>query len=334
MDDLRLVLIADRLYTDNVDVSFSSSSLEQISDEYFNNVFEALKTLSSQVVHYNSPDEFINNIQKHKKDLVFTIYGGERSRNRMALIPAICESYRIKYCGADTYARIICQDKYLSKLYCNDFGLKSAKGYLIRDINEVQLLDNLDFPIVLKPNMEGSSIGITENSLVSNIHEANILIRDLLKVHKQPILAEEFIGGKEVCFYIIGDNTGLKLFSALELYFEDDEYYMQKHLYCANLKHLSEKLRYRTILDNISLSEIEKIKAIFISLGKMDYMRIDCRIKNDELYLIELTPDAHIGADSGFGYLASRFDMSYSDLFKSIINTALNYYRPQDSNLR
>lgn len=334
MDDLKLVLIADRLYTDNVDVSFSSSTLEKISDEYFNDVFEALKTLSPQVVHYNSPDEFINNIQKHKKDLVFTIYGGEKSRNRMALIPAICESYGIKYCGADTYARIICQDKYLSKLYCNDFGLKSAKGYLIRDINEVQLLDNLVFPIVLKPNMEGSSIGITESSLVKNIHEANILIKDLLEVHKQPILAEEFIEGKEVCFYIIGDNKGLKMFSALELYFEDDEQYMQKHLYCANLKHLSEKLRYRTILNKLPFQEIEKIKAIFLSLGKMDYMRIDCRIKNNELYLIELTPDAHIGADSGFGYLAPQFDMSYSDLFESIINTALDYYQLLDSNLR
>ena len=53
------------------------------------------------MTHYNTLKEFIDNVRQHKHDLVFTIYGGRRSGKRMALVPAICESYGIKFVGAD-----------------------------------------------------------------------------------------------------------------------------------------------------------------------------------------------------------------------------------------
>lgn len=334
MSEIGIVLIADRLFTDEKDTSFSSSSLEQISDEYFYDVYNSLKAISSHITHYNTPNDFIDNIQKHKNELVFTIYGGEKSRNRMALIPSICESYHIKYCGADTYSRILCQDKYLSKLYCHDFDLKSANSYLIRDSSEICLLDNLSFPLVLKPNMEGSSIGINDKSIVTNIKNAEILIRELLDTHQQPVLAEEFIEGKEICFYIIGNDKNMEMFSALEIFLKTDESYFLTHLYTADLKHKSDDQTYRFMTDKLPKQEVCKIRNIFHSLGKMDYMRIDCRLKNNELYLIELTPDAHIGADSGFGYIADNMDLSYQDVFNSIIRTSLSYYQSPTASLK
>lgn len=330
-----VVLIADRLYTNEISTEFDAANLEKISDEYYYGLYEELATVNDKrVIHYQSPKELIDNAYKHKNDLIFTIYGGEKSRNRMALIPAICESYGLKYVGADTYARIICQDKYLSKIYCDRFGLKTAPSFLLENELDIYLMNDLSFPLVLKPNMEGSSIGITEESIVYNMEQASSLANRLFAVHNQPILAEEFIEGKEVSFYIVGNGGQFSLLSALEIYVDGDEEYLYKHLYSADVKHHSEHIAHRDITHMISPESIDIIKKIFISLGKMDFMRIDCRLKNNVLYLIELTPDAYIGPSSGFIDAAHTIGKTYTDLIELIIHTAYFSNQNQCANLR
>jgi D-alanine-D-alanine ligase len=325
MNSINIVLIADRRYTDRVDTSLTATDLEMISDDYFYDVFNALVKITPKVTHYNTPEELIQNINIHRNDVVFTIYGGEISRNRMALIPAICESSRIRYAGADTYARILCQDKYLSKLYCEDFGIKTAKGYIVRNIDELKGIYSFNLPLVVKPNMEGSSIGITEKSLINNYEDAIKLSMTLLNTYKQPVLIEEFISGKEVSFYIIGKDGHFDMLAALEIYVESDENYLYSHLYTSNLKHKSDRIRHRIITNEILQNEIGKIRDIYLSLGKIDYMRIDCKLVGNELYLIELTPDAYIGSHSGFVDIANNLNIRYEELFRLIINNALTH---------
>ena len=88
-----------------------------------------------------------------------TIYGGEISRNRLALVPAICESMNVKFLGADVYNRIICQDKNLCKTFAKRFNILSPNSILIYDENDISLIKSLKLPLVVKPNYEGSSIG-------------------------------------------------------------------------------------------------------------------------------------------------------------------------------
>lgn len=329
-----IVLIADRVYTNDIKTEFDATNLEKISDEYYYGLYEELtKVCGGDVIHYQSPKYLADNAYKHKNDLVFTIYGGEKSRNRMALVPAICESYGLKYVGADTYARIICQDKYLSKIYCERFGLQTAPSVLLENKLDIQLMRDLSFPLVLKPNMEGSSIGITEDSIVYNMEQASLLADRLFSAHNQPILAEEFIEGKEVSFYIVGNGGQFSLLSALEIYMERDEEYLCKHLYSAEIKHHSDNIVHRDITCMIRQESVEIVKRIFTSLGKMDFMRIDCRLKDDSLYLIELTPDAYIGPYSGFIDAAQTIGKNYTDLIELIIHTAYTSNQNQCANL-
>ena len=78
-----VVLVADRLYTDDINTEFDASDLEKISDEYYYGLYEELKKVcGGTVFHYQSPKDLADNAYKHKDDIVFTIYGGEKSRNR------------------------------------------------------------------------------------------------------------------------------------------------------------------------------------------------------------------------------------------------------------
>lgn len=136
MINYNLVLIADRVGNKST-LDMSSNLLEQIGDDYFFQIYNSLQRISPKVTHYNDLPTFIDNIYKHKQDIVFTIYGGNASRNRMALVPGICESYNIKYVGADVYNRIICQDKNISKEIAKKAGLLVPDSITINSLEDL-----------------------------------------------------------------------------------------------------------------------------------------------------------------------------------------------------
>jgi D-alanine-D-alanine ligase len=327
-----VVLIADRIFLSYDNVEAEADTLEMIPDEYFFQIFEGLSAISKSVTHYNTLEEFIDNVQQHKDDLVFTIYGGRRSRNRMALVPAICESYGIKFVGADTYARIVCQDKQISKEVIRRFELKTAEYLLIDHFTDMELLQTLNYPLVIKPNMEGSSIGIHAHSRVSNYIDAKALSLELLKEFKEAVIAEEFLSGHEVCVCVSGDINEVKLMEPMEVYAPSDNDYFINRLYTAYDKHVSDlSIEHRPIF--INERDIEKLKRIFLSFGKMDYMRIDGRVKDGIFYLIELTPDAHLGKTSSFADAFKKNGLEYKDMLLSFTHNALTYYQNPYSNV-
>ncbi|GAB3522240.1 D-alanine--D-alanine ligase family protein [Emticicia fontis] len=335
LSELCIVLIADRTYESYILSDIEGNKLEMISNEYYDSVFNALKSICKEVIHYQSPEKLIDNAFKHKNDLVLTIFGGSDSRNRMALIPAICESYNIKYVGADVYARVVCQDKFLGKEFAKRFELQLASGVLIDNLEMLPFIKDLKLPLVVKPNFEGSSIGITENSKVNSYEEAIELAKHLFERFNQSILVEEFIAGREVYICIVGNKSKIILLEAMEVVFNDDEDYLIERIYSAKDKHLSEKSNYyRPVTHLLSQKEIQNLESLFLSLGKMDFMRIDGRITDSGFVLIELTPDAYIGNDSSIAYAAKMNNLSYMELFKTIIHTALESYHTPYSNYK
>lgn len=332
-DSLSIVFIADRLFTSSKNVEIKSCDLEKISDEYFLSTFDSLSKIATKVTHYNTLDEFIDNIQPHKDEIVFTIFGGAISRNRMGLVPGICEAYNIKFIGGDVYARMVCQDKQISKEIAKRFELKTPEYILIETQEQIEQIHNyINTPVVIKPNLEGSSIGIDSDSLCYNIEDAKGKTREILNKFNQPILVEDYIDGKEVVVCIIGNENEINLFEVVEIYNLDNENYFSNKLYTAEEKHLSTRLKHRVITKEIKDNDRTKLIKLFQSLGKLDFIRFDGRLKNGDFYFIEQTPDAYIGKESSFSDIYATKGKSYETLLSDIINTSLNRYQTQDPN--
>ena len=66
-----IVLIADRIFKKYDQIDSKTETLEMIPDEYFYEVFDGLNSIAKSVTHYNSLPTFIDNIAKHKNDIVF-----------------------------------------------------------------------------------------------------------------------------------------------------------------------------------------------------------------------------------------------------------------------
>lgn len=332
-DSLKIVLLADRIFKSSNSIDINSCDLEKISDEYFFSIYKSLNKIASKVTHYNTLQCFIDSIKLHKDEVVFTIYGGAVSRNRMGLVPGICEAYNIKFVGGDVYVRMISQDKQISKEIARRFNIKTAEYILIETQDQIKSLDLfITPPVVVKPNLEGSSIGIDTKSLCYSIKDMKAKAKETLTKFKQPILIEKYLEGKEVVVCIIGSDEEIHLFEVVEVYNTKDDNYFMNRLYTAEEKHMSTELKHRVITNQLKTDDRNKLIKLYQSLGKLDFMRFDGRIKNGDFYFIEQTPDAYIGHKSSFSDIYKIRGKSYEDLLLDIINISLDRYHIQDPN--
>src|SRR5204863_3332861 len=108
-------------------------------------------------------------IESFAPDLIFNTAEGRRGRTREAFYPALFEELGYPYSGSDAYTLTVTLDKWLTKLMLGAHGIESPRGRLVtaRDLQEIQRADGslgVPLPALVKPNYEGSSKGISDES--------------------------------------------------------------------------------------------------------------------------------------------------------------------------
>jgi D-alanine-D-alanine ligase len=138
-------------------------------------------------------------------DIVFTIAEGVKGRSREAQVPALCELLGIPYTGSDSATLAIALDKALTKKVLKQHGILTPEFQLFESWRE-KLNPALKFPLIVKPNAEGSSKGIASTSVVDDEPALRELLKDCISRYKQPALCEEFISGREFTVGLLGDR--------------------------------------------------------------------------------------------------------------------------------
>lgn len=315
-----LVFIADVVKA-HEDTTLESRDLECITESYYHDVMDALSTLSMPVKHYSSPEEFIDNIQTHKNDIVFSLWSGISNRNRKALVPAICEAYHISYVGADPYVHFMCQDKSLAKTIARNYGFESAKEVLIKSESEIRYVSDLCFPVIVKPNLEGGSIGISSDSVIDSPKGYEEHISRLLSGYQQPILVEEYIGGDEICITIAGSKRRIDVLDAVQINIRDSGAKYTVYGYEAKKDGIIDTGR--THYNPLPRDLREKCCKLFCGLGKVDIMRIDGKVVDGKFYLIELSPDASMSKGSSAAQCFHYAGFTYPEMFETVISYQL-----------
>ena len=152
-------------------------------------------------------------------DYIYNTAEGLCSRNREGLIPALLEANGIPYIGSDAYALSLTLNKYHTKLLAqyNDIPTPAAELIYLYDTQREKLekLERLPYPIIIKPNYEGSSMGVL---YAKTIQEALQYINDEQKIYNQEILCEEYIDGMEITVPVIGNGKDTKALGCVEFY--------------------------------------------------------------------------------------------------------------------
>ena len=149
-------------------------------------------------------------------DAIFNICEGLKGLGREAQVPALLEAYDIPYIFSDVLTLALCLDKAMTKRMLRDAGVPTPAFAVIESEADIATV-TLPFPLFVKPVAEGSGKGVHGRSRVTNATELAQVAHDLLRQFRQPVLAEEFLPGREFTIGITGTGEAANVLGVLEI---------------------------------------------------------------------------------------------------------------------
>ena len=221
---------------------------------------------------------FIDQLRKINPDIVFNALHGTYGED--GFIQSILETEKKKYTHSGVLASSIAIDKEVSKKIFRKNKIVTPKYFLYdfnsgTDLSQKLKKNKINFPVVIKPINQGSSLGVyicTNKNIKNKIK--------LLKSYRK-IIVEEYIPGREIQVAIMGQ---IKL-GAIELKPKRKFYdYYAKYFKKSKTKHimpaLLNKKKYQEVLD--IAKKAHKI------IGCKGITRSDFRFYKNKFYLLEL----------------------------------------------
>ncbi len=254
-------------------------------------ISNALARQGHIVVHLEATQDLPRVLAEADVDLIFNIAEGVAGRNREAQVPALCELLGIPYTGSDSATLAIALDKALCKKVLSQHDILTPGGMLMETGRE-RLDPDLRFPLIIKPNAEGSSKGIGTASVVDNEEELRKTVAELIERYRQPALVEEYITGREFTVGLLGSKRP-RVLPPMEIRFLDSKNERPVYDYVVKQewrKHVEYQCPAQ--LSESQLKAIEKIaRATFAALDCRDFARVDIKMTDDgRIYVFEVNP--------------------------------------------
>jgi D-alanine-D-alanine ligase len=270
----------------------NDAEAEYDAPETIDAIRDALESFGHQVIPFEATAELPRHLMQTPVDLVFNIAEGVAGRNREAAVPALCELMGIPYTGSDAATLSIALDKALSKRVLMQHEILTAE-FQVMETGRERLSPKLKFPLIVKPNQEGSSKGVSASASVVDDEEGlRAIVRELLDRYRQPALIEAYIPGREFTVGLLGDRRP-RVLPPMEILFKDKS--NERPVYDFQIKQEWEKhVSYEcpAKLTPLELKAIERVcRETFAALDCRDVARVDLRLTpKGEFYVIEVNP--------------------------------------------
>ena len=188
--------------THNLRMSSSVEDAEFDAPETIDAIARALTRAGHDALRIDvtgPPSRLVSRLEAYAPDLVFNTAEGRRGRMRRGFYAALFEEMGLPTTGSDAYTLCVTLDKSLTKKVATGHGVPSPRGRLItRAALMSGGLDDLVYPVIAKPNYEGSSKGITQESVAEDAADLGRVLDDLLETYPDGVLLERYIAGTDV----------------------------------------------------------------------------------------------------------------------------------------
>jgi D-alanine-D-alanine ligase len=298
--------------------------------ETIESIREALESYGHVVVPLEATPDLPRQFMDSPVDLVFNIAEGVAGRNREAAVPALCELMGIPYTGSDAATLSIALDKALSKRVLRQHGILTAE-FQVMETGRERLSPRLKFPLIVKPNQEGSSKGVSAHaSVVDDEDGLRAVVRELLDRYRQPALVEDYIAGREFTVGLLGDKRP-RVLPPMEILFHDKS--NPRPVYDYQIKQEWEKHVYYECPAKLTPAELKGIEKVsretFTALDCRDVARVDLRMDaRGDIYVLEVNPLPGLTPKySDLCLIASAANIDYRQLIGEILAGGLKRLR-------
>jgi len=237
------------------------------------------------------------------------LHGG---KGENGVIQGLLDSLNLPYNGSGVLASSIGMEKSLTKQLARSYGIQTPDWKVFRDMNESKKYIPDEFPVVVKPSADGSTVGL---SFVRDQAEIAKAV-ELAAKYDGDIMIENYIKGRELTVTIIGQQV----FPIIEI--------IPKHKFydyeCKYQKGMSEYICPAELSKELTGKIQNSALDIFNILHCSGYARADFILdKNNNPWFLEINTLPGMTATSLVPKSAISAGISFNDLIQMIINESL-----------
>jgi len=284
----------------------------------------ALRGLGVEPIPIEAGPEFPARLRDKAVEFAFNIAEGTGGRCREAIPAAVCEFLGVPYSGSDPLTLAVTLDKYIGRRIVSP-DVPVARAVLVENLDDEARFPELSFPVVVKPNDEGSSKGIRPRSFCIDASEAGRQSRHLRERYDCRVLVEEFLPGAEVTAGVLGNGAGTRILGMMEI--APASMSAEPFLYCVETKRdYLRQVRYH-VPPRLPAAELRAMEtyalAAYRLLGCRDFARIDFRLDAaGQPRFLECNPLPGLNPVSSDLVILSRDVLPYDRLVQEIFLAA------------
>lgn len=321
-------------FTYNLQLATTEEEAEFDRPETVQLIADALQRLGHDVelVEVSGPaSRVVARLEAMNPDLVFNTAEGRSGRYREAFYPALYDQLKLPYTGSDAYVCALTLDKQWTKMWLANNGIPTPRWVFIDDWTKWSPPD-LAFPVILKPNFEGSSKGISQDSIVEDPNELEERAQALVEKYPAGVLIEQYIPGRDISVAFLekaSPRTGGVLPPVEYIISQRAMRNRKYNIYDFDLKQIDHKDVSIQVPDDLTPQQSRQItqmsKQIFELLGVRDLGRCDFRQRPDgRIYFIEVNALPSLEPGAGIYLAAQQIGLKkVDDLLRIVIRSAV-----------
>lgn len=323
------ITVAYNLRTD--DTEATAELLTQNDVERICAAIRSLQHTVTSVEVSGKPNNVVERLLESEPDLVFNVAEGTIGSSREAFYPGLYEQMGLPFTGGNASLLHLNLDKHLAKTVLASRGIRVPRGVLISSQDQ-SLPDDLQYPLMIKPNSEGSSKGISQDSVVESRAQAKERITKLLDHYPAGLVVEEFIVGRELSVPFVESFPG-KILNVVEHTFDLEKFGGKYNIYDYDMKQGGETAKAVNVLcpADISSAEHKEVtgmaRQVFKIMTCPDLGRVDIRLHtNGKAYFIELNPLPSLHPSASLMTAAQSCGLDFRGVIRLIIRSAARRY--------
>jgi len=313
-------------YSQNTNTIYNDHPSKKNIDE----IITAIRNQGHQCEYFGGIPELIHAVehnQTFENSMFLNFTDGMEQNYSRVQAPVLFDILKVPYSGSDVFASVLMNNKHFCKQALIGHNIKMPTSCIVNSLIPLNIkeLENWEYPLFVKPNCEGSSIGISQKNVCYTLEDVINIVHELMLLFDE-ILIEEYIYGIDVTNYLIGNGQTYYINDVIVSKLQDESPYAvygaeEKQHKLRTLFFNEEKLSAKTVKDIQSQSlNIARI------IGAKDICRIDYRLNMDtqEFSFIEINSAPRFSSTSEIGFIANKRKIDFSEIVNYYLQTFTN----------
>jgi D-alanine-D-alanine ligase len=299
-----------------VGVIFGGRSAErEVSIMSGTGVLQALQSRGIDAHPFDPGTQSLAELAEQNFDRVFIALHGRYGED--GSIQGALELLGIPYTGSGVMASAVGMDKITTKKLWLMEGVPTPR-YAPVDANTdlAKVVADLGLPLIVKPPLEGSTIGITK---VTRAEELRAAV-DLAAGFDEVVLAEEFVSGREFTVPVMGQGASAHALPIVEIVAPEGNYDYQNKYFTDDTKYMCPAPLDAALTEEIQRHAVHAYRV----LGCEGWGRVDVLLRESDNrpFLLEVNTSPGMTGHSLVPMAARAVGMEYPELCIEILRSA------------